>query len=174
MSGHVANEDLDSSNTVYVIPIEAKKKICSKDMSQLAQYMTTMANGPYISLNTSVGMLVDESAVAFAFSCLCSTENIPLPVVFLSPAVKWRSGPVLVRGVCVAMCLLHNLRLKRLQAGEQWEKCLGSTTWKVVHSIAREVKDQKMTLPGVMHVPPDFLQVFQTMQAKVETLKKDV
>ena len=121
-----------------------------------------LANGPYISCNT--GMLVDESAVIFAFSCLCSTEDTPIPLVFLSPVIKWRSGPVLVRGVCVATCLLHSLRLKRLQAGKQWEGCLGSTTWKLVHSIAREVKDQKMTLPGVMHVPPDFLQVVQTTQ----------
>ena len=102
-------------DTINLIPIEARKKICQDDMCQLAQYMTTM------------GMLVDYNTVVFAFSCLCLDEDTTLPVVFLTPAAKCRSGPVLSRDVCVAMSLVHNLQLKRLTAGKQWESVLAQT-----------------------------------------------
>ena len=166
---------IDEDDAMYLIPIEAKKKICQDDMCQLAQYMTTMVNGHYISSNTTMGMLVDSNTVVFAFSCLCLDKDTPLPVVLLTPAVKWRSGPILSRDVCVAMSLIHNLRLKRLLAGEQWERCLGSDTWKVIRRVALQAKQMKFTLPkSVPGTQLDLLRVMEGMRTEIETLREDV
>ena len=162
-------------DAMYLIPIEAKKKICQDDMSQLAQYMTTMINGRYIRSNTTMGMLVDYNTVVFAFSCLCLDKDTPLPVVFLTPAMKWRSGPVLSRAVCVAMSLMHNLQLKRQPAGEEWERCLGSDTWKVLQTVALRVKEKKFTLPKLVPgTQVDLLQVMEGMYTELHTLREDV
>ena len=166
-------------DVVYVIPVEAKKKLCKANMAQLAQYMTTLVNGQYIRGYATLGMLVDDTSVRFAFSVLCAEDDssTPLPVIFVSPPVKWRNGVLLSRAVCVGMCLLQNLKLQRMRAGEMWAKYLGHETWHTIREVALQVKEEKFVLPkGVDAAQGDLLQVVETMhelmQEKFEAMQE--
>ena len=167
MSGIVDN------GVVYVIPIEAKK-LCRADMAQLAQYMITLVNGQYIRGNATMGMLVDYTAVRFAFSVLCTDDDstTPLPVIFVSPPVKWRNGVLISRAVCVGMCLLQNLKLQRLRVGGVWAEYLGAKTWHTVQEVAFQVREEKFVLPkGIDTAPGDLLQAFEFMQEELKAMQ---
>ena len=75
-------------STIYIIPVEAKKEIATKDVAQISQYMTTLEHGTNIRDNATVGMLLDDAHVHFAFSVMCDAER-PLPIVFISPPMLW-------------------------------------------------------------------------------------
>lgn len=87
-----AGEDL-----LYVVPVETKKKSLQKDMAQLAQYMVSLAQG---TTNTCVGYLLDEDTLHIVFAPLALSEML-VPLVLISPALKWRMGTSLNRGACV-------------------------------------------------------------------------
>ena len=140
LSGYVGNE------AVYRIPAESKVKMEPADMSQLSQYMSTMTNGKYISSNVTQGILLDETLVQFAFSALCLDKEgkcIPLPIVLLSPPLKWRERTALDCGVCIGICLLHSLQMKRKSVCHQWQKSFGHPTWDDIIQFATMVYDKK-------------------------------
>ena len=68
MTGFVENDPM------YIIPVEAKKKITEKHISQLSQYMGTLVNGRYVG-GCTVGMLIDHSTVRLAFSPLATNDR---------------------------------------------------------------------------------------------------
>ena len=68
MTGFVENDPM------YIIPVEAKKKITEKHISQLSQYMGTQVNGRYVG-GCTVGMLIDHSTVRLAFSPLATNDR---------------------------------------------------------------------------------------------------
>ena len=109
--------------------------------------MSTTTNGKYISSNITQGVLLDETLVQFAFSALCLDKEgkcIPLPIVLLSPPLKWRERTVLDRGVCIGICLLHNLQNKRMSVCDQWQKSFGQPTWDDIIQFATMIYDKKI------------------------------
>ena len=108
----------DSSEPLFMIPVETKKEIVEKDISQLAHYMSTMGKSKYLEDLTFLGILLDQNAIRLAFSPFNHSNNIDIPFVLVSPPLNWRSGIGINRGTCVLMCLLHRLRLPRISARE--------------------------------------------------------
>ena len=53
---------------LYFISIEAKSKMCIGHMAQLSQYMSTTSKSRYRTAYASVGVLIDQTDVVFAFS----------------------------------------------------------------------------------------------------------
>ena len=86
---------------------------------------------------------------------------------------------MLSRAVCVGMCLLQNLKLQRMRAGEMWAKYLGHETWHTIREVALQVKEEKFVLPkGVDAAQGDLLQVVETMhelmQEKFEAMQERI
>ena len=95
--------------------VEVKKAMVTKDMAQLAQYMCALGSkGEYIASNMCIGFLLDEHHFRVAFAPFSLNDNLLLPIVLFSPVLKWREDNSICRGVCVAMCLLQRLWLKRV------------------------------------------------------------
>ena len=141
LSGYVGNE------AVYRIPAESKVKMQASDMSQLSQYMSTMTNGKYISRNVTQGILLDDTFVHFAFYALFVDKEgkcIPLPIVLISPPLKWRERTVFDRGVYIGICLLHSLQMKRKSICDQWQKSFGKPTWDDIIQFATMVYEIKV------------------------------
>ena len=164
LSGYVGNE------AVYRIPAESKVKMEPADMSQLSQYMSTMTNGKYISNNVTQGVLLDKTLVQFAFSALCLDKEgkcIPLPIVLLSPPMKWRERTALNCGVCIGICLLHSLQMERKSVCDQWQKSFGQPTWDDIIQFATMVYDKNFE---VSYSKSEFLNILH----KLEELKQRV
>ena len=162
----------DKDDAVYIIPVEAKKKITEGDAAQLAQYMTTLENGPYIQGNVTLGLLINETLVQFGFLILHAdnASATPLSLIFISPPVPWRKGVLLSREICIGMCLIHNLQLTRLCACGNWETCLGKETWKTIQEVGSQVEHVKVPLPKLhASLPCDSLQNVGTLQHSMDT-----
>ena len=127
----------DGSDVLYRVPVEAKKVIAKNDMSQLANYMGCLGGaGDFSGTNIGVGFLMDESVFRIAFSPL-SCDGLVLPVVFFSPAIKWREETTLNRGACVALFLLQKLASKRVEVtSAALSECLGQAQWLAVKEAA--------------------------------------
>ena len=172
LSGYVGNE------AVYRIPAESKVKMEPADMSQLSQYMSTMINGKYISNNVTQGVLLDETLVQFAFSALCLDKEgkcIPLPIVLLSPPLKWREGTALDRSVCIGICLLHNLQKKRMSVCDEWQKSFGQPTWDDIIQFATMIYDKKFEVNhSRREFPYDAHQELEKLRQEVKELQQRV
>ena len=109
LCGHVGGE------AVYHVPVEVKKNMTVKDMPQLAQYMATLGrSGKYTEENVCIGFLIDEFYVRVVFAPLSLPDGRPLPIVFFGHLTRWRESTVINRGVCVALCFLQKLNMKRI------------------------------------------------------------
>ena len=136
-------------------------------MVQPVQYMT-MVNGHYIHVRATatIGLLLDHMAVRFAFSVLCSSDGkaTSLPVIFVSPPVKWRTGVLLSRAVCIAMCVLQSLKLQRLPVGQEW-----ADTWNTITEVTLRLKRENFIVSksrdGILY---DFLQTLDTWNTITE------
>ena len=172
LSGYVGNE------AVYRIPAESKVKMEPADMSQLSQYMSTMTNGKYISSNVTQGVLLDETRVQFAFSALCLDKEgkcIPLPIILLSPPLKWREGTSLNRSVCIGICLLHILQKKRMSVCDQWQKSFGQPTWDDIIQYATMIYDKKFEVNhSKREFPYDAHQELEKLRREVKELQQRV
>ena len=172
LSGYVGNE------AVYRIPAESKVKMEPADMSQLSQYMSTMTNGKYISSNVTQGILLDETLVQFAFSALCLDKEgkcIPLPIVLLSPPLKWRERTALDRGVCIGICLLHSLQMKRKSVCDQWQKSFGQPTWDDIIQFATMIYDKKIEVNhSRREFPYDAHQELEKLRQEVNQLQQNL
>ena len=168
ISGYVGNE------AVYRIPAESKVKMEPSDMSQLSQYMSTMTNGKYISSNVTQGVLLDETLVQFAFPALCLDKEgkcIPLPIILLSPPLKWRERTALDRGVCIGICLLHSLQMKRKSVCDQWQKSFGQPTWDDIIQFATMVCDKNFEVSYSKSEFSNILHKLEKLKQRVEELE---
>ena len=171
LSGYVGNE------AVYRIPAESKVKMQASDMSQLSQYMSTMTSGKYISRNVTQGILLDDSFVRirFVFSALFVDEQgkcIPLPIVLISPPLKWRERTTLDHGVCVGICLLHSLQMESILVSKQWQKSFGKPTWDEIIQFATMVYDKNFEVShSKSEFPYNVLQELEKLKQRVEELE---
>ena len=86
LSGHV-NLDV----ICILCPGGRGKIVENKDMAQLSQYQATLSCGAALMRRyMSVGMLVDEHKVRFAFSPWSFMDSLPAPLTLITPAMKWR------------------------------------------------------------------------------------
>ena len=162
----------DGSDVLYRVPVEVKKVITKNDMSQLANYMGCLGGtGDFSGTNIGVGFLMDESVFRIAFSPL-SCDGLVLPVVFFSPAIKWREETTLNRGACVALCLLQKLAVKRLEVtSAALSECLGQAQWLAVKEAAETQDPPPPTDPGVLQ---DFFTVVEDLKHEIEGLKAEL
>ena len=163
------------SDALYVIPVEAKT--CEKDIAQLSQYMETTGNGQYVRPFCTVGFLLDQTNVRFAFSVFAlaladqsvstSPLPLPLPVALVSPVLAWRRGVSLNRHVCVAMALLGNFGTKRVTVLEEdWRHYVGEA-WEEVKRLAEEAAKQPQIPKAVLN------DAFEEMKGKYEVLEEE-
>ena len=141
-------------------------------MSQLAQYMATLVNGIHTKPKTTVGLLLDQDTVQFAFSALClPATNTPLSIVLVSPPLRWRSGTAVNRGVCIALCLIQKLTVKRVSVDEvKWKQVFGEELWGEVERVAKEIEEEGFIMEhsaASITVPYDLLE-------DIEMLRKEV
>ena len=80
------------------IPIEAKVKAKCDDFSQLAAYITKTSTAEEIRDKVMIGILIDKEQLHLAFSPLkyedksiTPARTVPLPVVYVSPSIQWKS-----------------------------------------------------------------------------------
>ena len=140
LSGYGERESEEQEeDPLYVVPVEAKRELKLKDAAQLTQCMSTVCNGRYIQ--GTVGMLLDQEYVRFAFSTL-SFDSVPLPIVFISPALAWRQELAFKCSVGLAMSLLTHFHHKRYAVGSEWANYLGEETWATVNNVAKLQKEQ--------------------------------
>lgn len=167
------------NDAVYVIPIEAKRLICDKDISQLSQYMASLCHGRYLSECLSVGILMDQSTVRLAFSPL-SSETVPLPIVLISPTMPWREDITLNRKMIVGMALLCNLRAKRVQADEKkWSALIGKDNWRETRKFADTLVQAELTQQPPLDDLPYWLtdvlrklEEFDSMKEKIKQFEE--
>ena len=77
-----------------LIPIEMKIDISRKHYSQIACYMNKLSTAKDIRGCIMVGIIIDKKQFRLAFSgfsVVDEREEIPLPVVHISPPIAWRS-----------------------------------------------------------------------------------
>ena len=75
----------------------------NRDMPQLSEYQAMLScGGALMRKYISIGMLLDELKVRFAFSPWAFPDGIPVPLTLISPAVKWRKGPIIDRVLCIS------------------------------------------------------------------------
>ena len=163
---------------IYEIAVEAKATLSIKDMSQLAQYMATLVNGIHTKPKTTVGLLLDQNTVRFAFSALClPATNTPLSIVLVSPPLKWRSGTAVDRGVCIALCMLQKLTVKRVSVDEvKWKQVFGEELWGEIERVANEIEEEGFNRDHSATsstVPYDVLQEIQLLRNEVTTLRRE-
>ena len=140
--------------------------------------MSTTTNGKYTSSNVTEGILLDVTLVQFAFSALCLDKEgncIPLPIVLLSPSLKWREGTTLDRSVCIGICLLHNLQNKRMSVCDQWQKSFGQPTWDYIIQFATMIYDKKFEVNhSRREFPYDAHQELEKLRREVKELQQRV
>ena len=164
---------------IYEIAVEAKAKLSIKDMSQLAQYMATLVNGIHTKPKTTVGLLLDQDTVQFAFSALCLPATYtPLSIVLVSPPLRWRSGTAVDRGVCIALCLLQKLTVKRVSVDEvKWKQVFGEELWGEVERVAKEIEEEGFLMQQAAAsstVPYDLLEDIEMLRNEVIMLRREV
>ena len=170
--GHVGGDSL------YEVPAEVKKKLTLKDISQLAHYMVSLANGFHTKSNVSVGILLEEDQVRIAFNPLCfpDDQQTPVPMVFVSPAFKWRCGVSLNKGVCVALCLIQKLDVMRLTMDMSgWKKALGDSIINHLERVGKYVVQTGFVMKHSPHSAPyDVLEELQLLKQDVSSLTNEV
>ena len=75
---------------LYCVPVEAKKIMQPKDVSQLSVYQASLTTGERVVL----GILVDMEVIRLSFSMFMGDTGMPLPITLVSPTMNWRDGPV--------------------------------------------------------------------------------
>ena len=161
---------------IYCIPVEAKKAMITKDMSQLAQYMCTLGlKGEYLASNICIGFLMDEHHLRLAFAPFCLNDGLLLPIVLFSPVLKWHEDTSIRRGVCVAMCLLQQFSVK----------CVALTPSELEGLVGQGLKDgiiqeAKTLMKEPVSITPDsgvmfnFVRELEVLKLKVEVLEAHV
>ncbi|CAI8026091.1 hypothetical protein GBAR_LOCUS15039 [Geodia barretti] len=108
---------------------------------------------------------------AFAFSTL-SFDSVPLPIVFISPALAWQQGLALNCSVCLAMSLLTHFRHKRYAVGSEWANYLGEETWATVNKVAKLQKEQLTPANAQTLIDtPHFLKELESMKKLLSEFK---
>ena len=129
ISGHIGEHPL------YQVAAEDKVKLVPSDIAQLAQCMSTLVNGEHLRERSAVGILLDKDSLHFAFD----EGKTPLPIVVISPSLKWRDGTAVQRGACISLCVLQNLAMNHVVVDEVlWENAIGRLLWEEM-KIAVEI-----------------------------------
>ena len=157
---------------LYKVPVEAKKTITVYDMGQLASYMGSMGNVG--GGNTGIGFLVDETQMKFALAPFSLCDGPPLPIIFLSPSFTWRSGTTLKREACVAICLLQQVLIPRLEVtGEALSTCFDPERWLAIKETADRVALEPPPRDDI-GVPHDYMKELESLKREVKELKKEI
>jgi hypothetical protein len=164
---------------LYFIPIEAKLLLSLENLSQLAHYMSTTVEGEYRMPNASIGILIDQNAVGLGFSVMSlevESKTIPIPIVLMTPQLKWKKGTAIQKPVCIALCLLCLLQVKRLvQPSNIWKGELGDSMWARVVDVAMAVERESFVVRSKKtHESYDIFEEMQALRDKVEELTQKV
>ena len=170
ISGHIGDHPL------YQMAAEAKVKLVPSDIAQLAQYMSTLVNGEHLRERSTVGILLDKDALHFAFSALCLPDEgkTPLPIVVISPSLKWRVGTAVQRGACISLCVLQNFTINRVVVDEVlWENAIGRLLWEEMKKIAVEIAKEGFVMESsATNVPYNVMQELVGLRSEVAVLRQ--
>ena len=152
LSGYIGDDP------IYRIPVEVKKGDIDQEgdnMRQLSLYMCSITKGDRLEKNSVQGILINTEVVHFAFCpysiSVDGNDDMPLPVVFISPALQWRDGIQLDRSACIAICLFNSLRFRRIPIGNEngdivptsteqdWQHAVEEYNWDGIIAAAKQV-----------------------------------
>ena len=140
-----------------------------KNIAQLAEYQCSIgSNGRLMENRVTVGLLLDEDTVRFSFSpWVC--DNMPLPIVLVSPPVSWRNGALLDRGTCINLCMVQKLFLPRIAMEQAEAVDVFSEHWPKIEQFAKKVKEQVIGDSG--QGPTD---MYHFLSQKIQMLESTV
>ena len=166
LCGHVGGE------AVYHVPVEVKKNMTVKDMPQLAQYMATLGrSGKYTEENVCIGFLIDEFDVRVVFAPLSLPDGRPLPIVFFGHLTRWRESTVINRGVCVALCFLQKLNMKRIVISPaSIEEMFGEKS-RAITAAAETIANDEAVAGIQVGVLYDYTKEVESLKQEVRDLK---
>ena len=118
----------------------------------------------------SVGILVDEHCVRFAFSPWCFEDEVPVPVTIVSPVLEWRHGPVISQATSTALCLMPTLIIQRLPIkDDRGAAAFGGHT----REKAMKLEGESVQLPlSRQGVPYNLIVEMEELKAEVAILKQ--
>ena len=91
-------------------------------------------------------------------------------MVFVSPPFKWMCGVSLNKGVCVALCLIQKLDVKRLTMDMSgWKKALGDSIIEHLERVGKHVVQTGFVMKHFSLY--DVLEELQSLRQDVEELQ---
>ena len=144
---------------VACVPVEMKKEIDVKHYSQLACYMNKLSTAEDLATNSvMVGVIIDNLKFRLAFSVYQDEESgsIPLPIVYISPPIQWRSDTntllcnslILPQSMLTLACTFLVGQLKRLHFSDDYQATFPS---KPSAKDIIEMGNILMKNPHIMH-----------------------
>ena len=76
---------------IACVPIKTKKDMNIKHYTQIACYINKLSTAQELTKFVTTGAIIDQRSFRLAFSVYCTEGEIPLPIVRISPPIKWKS-----------------------------------------------------------------------------------
>ena len=97
------------------IPVEAKKEFSSLYVKQLSSYINKLSTCSDLQASMLIGLLLTETNFYFAFSPYkWSDDSRVAPIVYVSPAIEWRSPRCVVASGLLLMSVVHLISMPRI------------------------------------------------------------
>ena len=172
----------DGVNFYVLIPVEIKVEIKKQDLYQIAAYMTKMSTAKELEKKVVIGIIMDKEFFKLVFSpyfFFDKAEPVPLPIVYISPLIRWKeSSPqtllsVVPAALLVIACTCYYQRDKI--------KCDEEKIDSEVLQIARKLSENRHIIKPILSIHDDvlvmvdgLLQISQKQQKDIVDLKTEI
>ena len=171
----------DGVNFYVLIPVEIKVEIKEQHQYQIAAYVTKMSTAKELENKVVIGILMDKEFFKLVFSPYKSkTKAIPLPIVYVSPLIRWKeSSPqtllsVLPAALLVIACTCY-FRLDRIECDEDLQILqIAGKLLENRHKIKPIQDDVLVMVDDLLKISQKQQKDIAVLQTEIEDLKKQI
>ena len=166
----------DGVNFYVLIPVEMKVEMKKQHQYQIAAYVTKMSTAKELEKKVVIGIIMDKEFFKLVFSpyfFFDKAEPVPLPIVYISPLIRWReSSPqtllsVVPAALLVIACTCYYQRDKI--------KCDKEEIDSEVLQVARKLSENRHIIKPIPSIrDDDVLALLQKQQKDIVDLKTKV
>ena len=178
----------DGKNFNVIIPVEIKVEIKEHHDYQIAAYVTKMSTAKELENKVVIGILMDKEFFKLVFSPYfffdkSKAEPVPLPIVYVSPLIRWKeSSPqtllsVVPAALLVIACTCY-FRLDRIECDEEE---IDSQISQIAHQLLEnrhKIKpiheDVPVTIEGLLQISQKQQKDIVDLKTEIEDLKKQL
>ena len=168
----------DGNDCKVLIPVEVKVEIEEKHLYQVAAYVTKVSTAKELEKKVVIGIIIDKEFFKLVFSPYyffdeTKGEPVPLPIVYVSPLIRWKetSPQTLLSIIPAALLVIACTCYFQLERIECDTKDIDSQVLDVASKLFKTRHEVKPILSADKITFDDLLQFSKQQQNEIKILK---